>query len=66
MCGTNLDHGVLVTGYGTDSTSGKDFWRVKNSWGTSWGEAGYLNIVRGTSSSASQCGITEQPSYPVY
>ena len=57
-CGTNLDHGVLVVGY-TD-----DYWIVKNSWGASWGDQGYIMMKRGVSSSGI-CGIAMQPSYPV-
>ena len=64
-CGVNLDHGVLVVGYGTDVTQG-DYWKVKNSWGPSWGETGYLRIGRGSKFDASgECGILMDPSYPV-
>jgi cathepsin L len=60
-CGTQLDHGVTVVGYGTDSSTNTPYWIVKNSWGTSWGEQGYVRIIRGTD----ECGIATEPSYPV-
>eukprot|EP00929_Paragymnodinium_shiwhaense_P020609 TRINITY_DN1367_c0_g1_i7.p2 TRINITY_DN1367_c0_g1~~TRINITY_DN1367_c0_g1_i7.p2 ORF type:complete len:267 (-),score=82.28 TRINITY_DN1367_c0_g1_i7:296-1063(-) len=62
MCGAKLDHGVLVVGYGTDSQGG-DYWKVKNSWGTSFGEDGYVRLKRGKGGSG-ECGILSQPSYP--
>jgi len=55
-CGTSLDHGVLAAGL--DTTNG--YYLVKNSWGSSWGDSGYLKI----STSGNVCGITSQPSYP--
>ena len=64
-CGTNLDHGVLVCGYGHDSTTGQDYWLLKNSWGTSWGESGFFRILRDmTTTGAGICGLQSQPSYP--
>lgn len=63
-CGTNLDHGVLAVGYGT-YTDGTDYYKVKNSWGTSWGMSGYVLIERGASQYGGECGILlGPPSYP--
>jgi len=44
--GIDIDHAVQLVGYGTDATSGLDYWLVRNSWGASWGEAGYVRIAR--------------------
>merc|ERR1719152_897596 len=62
MCGTNLDHGILAVGYGTES--GTNYWKVKNSWGQVWGESGYGNLERGKGG-AGECGLLKQASYPV-
>ena len=56
---SKADHGVAVVGYGTDPTSG-DYWIVRNSWGSAWGEDGYVRLKRGVNA----CGVANFASYP--
>lgn len=64
-CGTKLDHGVLAVGYGADG--GDNYYKVKNSWGSTWGEKGFIRMERGTAAGPNgMCGILSgPPSYPI-
>jgi cathepsin L len=63
-CGTELDHAVLIVGYGTQE--GIDYWLVKNSWGNLWGDKGYVKILRtNDTNDVGICGVAAQASFPV-
>uniref|UniRef100_A0A2N9GSM6 Cathepsin propeptide inhibitor domain-containing protein n=1 Tax=Fagus sylvatica TaxID=28930 RepID=A0A2N9GSM6_FAGSY len=63
-CGTETNHAVTTIGYGTND-DGTQYWLIKNSWGTHWGEDGYMRIKRGIGAPEGLCGIAKEPSYPV-
>lgn len=62
-CGTDLDHGIAAIGYGTTS-DGTKYWLLKNSWGTTWGENGYLRMEKDITDKKGMCGLAMEPSYP--
>lgn len=61
-CGTALNHGVAIVGYGNEDS--KDYWLVRNSWGQQWGEKGYFKLIRTTGESPGICGLALAASYP--
>lgn len=62
-CGTQLNHAVVIVGYGSEN--GQDYWIVRNSWGRKWGDAGYVKMARNFKDPAGICGITMVASYPI-
>lgn len=61
-CNTNLDHAVEIVGYGSEN--GKDYWIVRNSWSSSWGESGYFRVKKTSSTNdIGICGIAAAPSF---
>ncbi|CAL5061814.1 unnamed protein product [Urochloa decumbens] len=63
-CSTRLHHAVTVVGYGATARGGK-YWTVKNSWGKTWGENGYVRMQRRVRARRGVCGIAMEPYYPV-
>lgn len=62
-CGDRLNHAVTVVGYGSED-DGTKYWSIKNSWGSTWGEGGYMKLLRQNGEPQGQCGIAELASYP--
>jgi cathepsin L len=62
-CGTDmeqLNHGVTVVGYGKEKN--QDYWLIKNSWGSGWGDSGYMKLAR---NAKNLCGVATDASYPL-
>lgn len=65
QCGLMVDHGVLAVGYGVDEDSDESYWMIKNSWGASWGEKGYIRMSRQGKTKNGKCAIYSSPSVPI-
>jgi len=65
-CPAKIDHGVVAVGYGADKESGEEYWLVRNSWGNTWGEEGYIrmSIKSPNTLEEGQCGIHTVASQP--
>lgn len=62
-CRSNrYNHAVIIVGFGKDEPSGKDFWIVRNSWGSTWGTDGYFLIRRGVN----RCNIEKYTGYFIF
>lgn len=66
-CGSRgtIDHGVLAVGYGTDLDTQVPYFKVKNSWGETWGENGFIKIGRKSENEFGICSILKMASFPV-
>eukprot|EP01025_Chloroclados_australasicus_P027802 TRINITY_DN2750_c2_g1_i1.p2 TRINITY_DN2750_c2_g1~~TRINITY_DN2750_c2_g1_i1.p2 ORF type:complete len:465 (-),score=50.01 TRINITY_DN2750_c2_g1_i1:323-1717(-) len=64
-CGTILDHGVDIVGYGVDEDFGVDYWIIRNSWGIGWGDNGYIKMRKDIETPEGMCGLAMQPSFPI-
>ena len=54
-----MEYDVVIVGAGSENNI--EYWIVRNSWGTDWGESGYLRLVRGINA----CGVANSASYPI-
>ena len=57
----NLNHSVVISGWGVDPKTNTKYWIVRNSWSASWGEAGYIRLKRESSQDGVVCGIDSTP-----
>ncbi len=68
-CTTQVNHNVLVVGAGTDPSYNKDYWLIMNTWGSTWGEQGYMRLWRFKAdgdATYSSCGLNMYASYPTF
>ena len=62
-CSPCLNHAVIAVGYG--ELNGVNYWLIRNSWGSSWGDSGYIRILRTDKNDVGLCGMLQRNSYPI-
>jgi hypothetical protein len=60
-CGYDVNHAILLVGYGKDEASGLNYWALRNSWTPQWGERGYMRILRAKDGADEPCGMDQTP-----
>ena len=60
QCSATINHAMLLVGYGTEN--GVDYWLIRNSWGSGWGDKGYIKVK---ANGSNLCGITTESVVPV-
>jgi len=65
QCGAGINHAVLLVGYDHDDELNQDYWLVRNSWDTLWGEKGYFRYKRDDNLGPGVCNILTLGSYPI-
>ena len=61
QCGKNTNHAVVIVGFGTDSATGMQYYKIRNHWSNRWGEKGHARLEYGNNT----CGISKRPGYPI-
>ena len=66
-CGStgSIDHGVLAVGYGTDLETQQPYFLIKNSWGATWGQDGYVKLGRKSKNKWGMCAVLKMASFPL-
>lgn len=65
-CADNINHAIVIVGYGVSRATGQKYWKVRNSWGEGWGEKGYFYLLRDEGIREGVCGITQYNVYPTF
>jgi cathepsin L len=60
---SDIDHAVVLMGYGTDIETGEDYWLVRNSWSPLWGEQGYIRLFRQDPADEQHCAMDVTPAH---